>query len=245
MKRFSPDFIINQKTLGLIYLLRPRCTGEIGNFWNQFYLKSSPEKARLDTLKFRLFNKKYKNIFLNGHKLRCPALVKKHRLEICKYFQFPNSFLRKWTFLINNFKKNYGEIIGIHMRRGDFKWAIRGDYYLSPMEYSSILKNKVKADFKNCLVIIFSEDQFLDTSLWEELKDCFSFTNMILNNGSELDDLCGLMFCDKIIGPKVSTFSRWAAFAGNKSWAGVGRKTLENKGPLDFIDCPIPWDYKL
>ena len=75
------------------------------------------------------------------------------------------------------------------MRRGDFKWSIRCDYNLSPSEYAITLKNKVKADYENALVILFSEDQFLTSSEWDEVKNAFNFTNITINNGSEIDDL--------------------------------------------------------
>ncbi len=243
-KLFPDNLLTNESFLNLIYLIRPRkITGEFYVFWNHYHRVGTPEKARLDNNEFRIFNEKHEKLFLNGHKLRCPHWVEKHRLEICKYFKFPDSYLYKWKNLINNFKKNYKEIIGVHMRRGDFKSSIRGDYYLSPAEYAITLKNKVKADYENSIVILFSEDQFLTSSEWDEVKNAFNFTNITINNGSELDDLCGLMFCDKILGPTVSTFSRWAAYAGNKPWAGIGRNTLKYSEPLDFIKCPIPWSY--
>lgn len=244
-KKIPSDVILNKLSLRLIHFFRPKFTGEFANFWSQYYLKGDTEKVRLDSKGFIKFKNKYNNIFLNGHKLRCPELVKKHRTKICQYFQFPNSYMNKWNFLIKNFKNKYSEVIGLHMRRGDFKWAIRGEYFLTPSEYASILKNKVEADFKNTLIIIFSEDKFLNLEEWEDIKSCFSFTNFILNNGTELDDLCGLMFCDRIVGPTVSTFSRWSAFAGNKYWAGLGRKTLEDSNNLAFKKCPIPWDYQI
>ena len=63
--------------------------------------------------------------------------------EICKYFTIPSSYSYKWEQLKNNWKENYNEVIGLHMRRGDFITAMRGDFYLSPSEYASILRNKL------------------------------------------------------------------------------------------------------
>ena len=76
-----------------------------------------------------------------------------------------------------------------------------------------------------------------------ELKKAFSDFNFILNNGSIIDDLSGLMACDKIIGPSTSTFSKWAAFAGYKDWAGICRISLKESNALKFFRCPIPWNY--
>ena len=243
LPNYPNNFLANETPLNIINKLRPRITGKIGNFWNQFYDIGNPEDMRIDTKKFESFCKSHKNIFLNGYKLRCNNWVKKHRNEICKYFKIHNSYYFKWQKLINFWKKEYSEIIGIHMRRGDYKTAIRGNFYLSPDEYTFILKNLVNIDFKKSLIILFSEDRFTDDNEWENLNNSFSFSNFILNNGTILDDLTGLVFCDKIIGPKTSTFSKWAAFYGNKYWAGISRKSLTDLQILEFKKISIPWDY--
>tara|TARA_B100000212_G_C27285895_1_gene495155 strand:- start:15 stop:926 length:912 start_codon:yes stop_codon:yes gene_type:complete len=242
LPNYPNNFLANETPLNIINKLRPRITGEIGNFWNQSYGKGNPELMRIDTEKFRSFCNRHNTIFLNGYKLRCNSWVKNHRNEICKYFKIHDSYYYKWKKLISIWKKEYSEIIGIHMRRGDFKTAMRGDYYLSPSEYAFILKNFVDIDFKKSLIILFSEDRFFNQE-WENLNNSFSFTNFIVNNGSILDDLTGLIFCDKIIGPKTSTFSKWAAFYGNKIWAGLGRKSLTDMLQLEFKKVEVPFDY--
>ena len=239
------NLLTKNKTLSLINFLRPRNTGQMGIFWNQSWGKGNSEDVRLDSLRFKDFNSKNKIIFLNGFKLICPDLVKKHRIEICKYFQLPLSYLDKWKFLINSFRENYSSIIGLHIRHGDFKTAMRGEYYLTSKEYAQIIHNRLQIEFRNSLFIIFSDERFIKQSDWEDLKSSFNFTNIILSNGTILDDLCGLMHCDKIIGPMTSTFSRWPAFAGNKEWAGLRRSSLYDNKAIKFITCPIPWGYKI
>ena len=240
---YPNDFFANEKQLNFINKFRPRMTGTFGNFWSQQYGKGDAENMRLDTEKFKLFSERHNKVFLNGYKLRCNSWVNKHREEICKYFKIQESYYDKWQKLINFWKIEYSEIIGIHMRRGDFKTAMRGDFYLTPKEYAFILRNFVDIDHKKSLIILFSDDRFTNANEWLNLNDAFSFTNFILNNGSILDDLSGLISCDKIIGPKTSTFSRWAAFYGNKYWAGINKKTLVENKLLDFMKSPIPWDY--
>lgn len=240
---YPKNYLANEISLNVLNKIRPRNTGIFFNFWNQHYGKGSPEEMRTDSKKFREFVKRNNIIFLNGYKFRCPIWVKKHRKEICKYFEIPSSYSYKWEQLKNNWKENYNEVIGLHMRRGDFITAMRGDFYLSPSEYASIFINKLNIDYKNVLIIIFSEDNFKEKLDWEEFKTAFSFTNFFLNNGSIIDDLSGLISCDRIIGPETSTFSKWAAFSGNKPWCGISRDSLNSKKELSFINCPIPWDY--
>jgi len=239
----SSKLLSRELTLKTINKFRPRMTGEFHNFWNEHYGVGDKERMRLDSTKFKIFCSKHKNIILNGYKLRCPNWVAKHRIEICKYFEVPQSYLYKWNKLVLNWKNNYSEIIGVHMRRGDFKTAMRGDFYFSPEEYASTLRKIKDINFKDNLVILFSEDRFTTFNSWEKVKNAFSDFNFLLNNGSILDDLSGLIACDKIIGPHTSTFSRWAAYAGNKEWAGIGRESLHDDIPLEFSRCPIPWNY--
>ena len=51
------------------------------------------------------------------------------------------------------------------------------------------------------------------------------------------------MACDRVIGPATSTFSRWAAFAADREWAGIRREFLENGQAVEFVTSPVPWDY--
>ncbi len=230
-------------SLSTIHKLRPRNTGKFLNFWSQHYGKGDFEEMRLDSNNFRKFISSNNNIFLNGYKLTCTDWVRKYRTNICEYFKVPLSYSYKWTQIIKVWKEKYSEIIGIHMRRSDFATAMRGDFYLSASEYADILKKRTDIDFKKALILIFSEDRFIKKTEWDQLNDSFSFSNYILNNGTVLDDLTGLMQSDRIIGPKTSTFSRWCAFAGNKEWAGIDRKSIQKNNLLEFMKCPIPFDH--
>tara|TARA_Y100001968_G_C19347912_1_gene713080 strand:- start:53 stop:988 length:936 start_codon:yes stop_codon:yes gene_type:complete len=229
-------------SLSALHKLRPRNTGCLSIFWSQHYGKGFSENMRLDSNDFKNFIKNNETIILNGYKLLCTEWVKKHRSKICEYFKVPLSYSFKWDHLTKNWKDKYSEIIGIHMRRSDFATAMRGDYYLSPNEYAKILKERTDIDFKKSIFIIFSEDRFIQNKDWEDIKSAFSFTNFILNNGTILDDLTGLISCDRIIGPKTSTFSRWSAFAGDNQWAGIERESINKTNLLEFTKCPIPFD---
>tara|TARA_Y100001970_G_C14110203_1_gene790444 strand:+ start:280 stop:1215 length:936 start_codon:yes stop_codon:yes gene_type:complete len=242
LKNLPDNLLANKFTLNTLNKLRPRLTGPFSIFWNQHYGKGSFEDVRLDSNNFKYFIKQNNTIILNGYKFICTDWVKKYRPEICEYFKVPQSYTHKWQKLIRVWKEKFSEIIGIHMRRGDFETAMRGDFYLSPYEYAKILKERTDIDYKKTLILVFSEDKFIKKSDWENFQSAFSFTNFILNNGTIIDDLTGLMHTDRIIGPKTSTFSRWCGFIGNKPWAGIGRKSINKKNILQFKRCPIPFE---
>ena len=198
---------------------------------------------RLDGEAFRAFNDRRDLVILNGFKLRCTDWVRKHKDEVCRYFELPLSLRNKWTILRAAWRARYSEVIGIHMRLTDFKTAGGGRYFLSAFEYVQLLRECVDFDPQTSLIVIFSDEKFRNDARYGEVELAFSGLTTYVNQGDLADDLCGLMACDRLLGPATSTFSRWAAFAGNRPWAGLGREMLDNRKPLEFVVAPVPWDY--
>lgn len=228
--------------LSLLHKIRPRMTGTLGPFWNQYYGKKNPDEMRLDSAEFRKFQEHHDPVIINGFKLRCVDWVKKHKLEICKYFAPPASLREKWALLHSSLRRSHSEVIGVHMRGKDFRTAAGGRYYLAPQEYASVLQ-KLDFDAGEILFILFSDERYGSDYQFSELKSAFHGFEFILNRGDILDDLCGLMACDRIIGPLSSTFSRWAAFATDRPWLGINQEFLTCDGRPEFKKAVIPWDY--
>ncbi len=99
--------------------------------------------------------------------------------------------------------------IGVHIRRGDYKSWLNGRYYFSFEIYRDVCE-RIKSEFpgRKCRFFISSAEA-VDPEIFPE-SEYFS-----LENGSSAEDLYALSKCDYIIGPP-STFSRWAAFYGDK-----------------------------
>ena len=55
LPNYTNNFLANETRLNIINKLRPRITGEIGNFWNQCYGKGNPEDMRIDIKNLNLF----------------------------------------------------------------------------------------------------------------------------------------------------------------------------------------------
>lgn len=116
---------------------------------------------------------------------------------------------------INKYKKEGYFIIGVHIRRGDYKTWENGKYYFDFEEYRNFMYklSEIYQDKKTAFFI--STNEKYDQSLFSD------FTLVNMNNTTAAHDLYSLSLCDRIIGP-LSTFSRWA------SWYG--------KVPLAFIE---------
>ena len=109
--------------------------------------------------------------------------------------------------MIETFKKK-NVVIGVHIRRGDYKFAYNGKYYFEFEDYVDILK-KIQNSYATELRFILVSNETIPIARFNEL-DC-----TILNSDSPSEDNYILSKCDLIIGPP-STFSAWAALVGNK-----------------------------
>lgn len=100
-------------------------------------------------------------------------------------------------------------IIGVHIRRGDYATWRNGDYFYSQEQYLRMCNIVTKEFGGNKIKFFLSSNEKIDGSIFNS-DEFFS-----LSESSPSKDLYALSLCDFIIGPP-STFSRWAAFYGDK-----------------------------
>jgi len=145
-----------------------------------------------------------------GWKYRSERIyLEEHKNSIRKLFTPKSDVVRRCNEVVNVVKNNR-YLVGVHIRRGDYKNFLNGVYYFENEIYknymnmiSLVLKKMSKKDV--CFVIC-SEDK-IDLIDFSEL-DCFQ-----LPFSTIMDDLYCLSLCDYIIGPP-STFTMWASFYG-------------------------------
>lgn len=95
-------------------------------------------------------------------------------------------------------------IIGVHIRRGDYKTAYEGKYWYEDNVYTFYM-NQMQMLLSNCIFYISSNEV-----ISSEFKK-FPLSEKPVNNAAA--DLYALSQCDYIIGPP-STFNCWASFIG-------------------------------
>lgn len=114
----------------------------------------------------------------------------------------------------NNIRQRFAKekkdiTIGVHIRRGDYATWRNGDYFYSQEQYHNICEN-LKKEFPDKQIRFFlSSNEKIDKTIFHS-DEYFS-----LSQSAPPEDLYALSLCDYIIGPP-STFSRWAAFYGDK-----------------------------
>ncbi|NIY75450.1 hypothetical protein HED22_07330 [Thalassospira sp. HF15] len=237
--------LFSEKLIEKLRVLRPRKTGVTGPIWSQYWQKGTDnsEKMRLDTKEFADFCRRRDVVILNGFKLKCPSWVVKHQDAIREYFRPPESICRKWKTIISEQRNKFDIVVGIHMRSTDFKYAQGGRYYLSPQEYVKVIQERIDWGDTKPFFLIFSDESYNSNEEFKELSQAFEEIPHMFYHGSEIDDLTGLMHCDRIVCAATSTYARWAAFAGKADWIGVTRQVLTDTNNLEFQPHPYPWDY--
>lgn len=97
-------------------------------------------------------------------------------------------------------------VVGIHIRRGDYKTWANGKYYYSFDQYSNFCKQFLKTHPNSSISFFLSSNEDIPFDVFKDF-DTFS-----IKLGA-IEDLYALSKCNYIIGPP-STFSRLASFMG-------------------------------
>lgn len=153
--------------------------------------------------------KNQKKLYFDGWLFRNPEGIKKYRKEIINYFQPQNKIKRNINYKIKELRSTYNHIIGVHIRKGDYKVFDDGKLYLNDKEVNKILNEYLEKFKKNkektCFLICSDEKINLNN---------FPGLNILQNKGNLIEDLFILAKTDIIIGSN-STFGAFASYYGN------------------------------
>lgn len=130
--------------------------------------------------------------------------------------------------------ESFDFVIGIHMRRGDYKTHFSGKFYYSNDDYIMILdflKNKFSSN-RVCFFVCSNEPIS---------KKIRKYNNVIIaNNSSPSNDLFLLGQCNLIIGPP-SSFSAWASYFYNVKLGFVEDLTQLEKMKFEVAKLSPPF----
>jgi hypothetical protein len=129
---------------------------------------------------------------------------------------------------------NDGIIIGVHVRRGDYKEFLDGKFYYEDDVYLDKIQQLVTLIGKPYKIIIFTNDPVFNLPAYQE-----KFDNVVLSSNPTVVDHYLMSKCTYIIGP-FSTFSLWASFIGSTPHYRIDNK--EEVIRLDkFRICKGTW----
>jgi hypothetical protein len=141
------------------------------------------------------------------HQKDVSALLE-YKQQIRMLFEPAMRYRNRVDNLFTEICRRYDIIIGIHIRRGDYREFHGGAYYYDDEEYKWYI-NALKNLFpQNNVCFYLSSDQpFVKTAYCE-------YETVSLQNSAMVEDLYALSKCHFILGPP-SSFSMWASFIGN------------------------------
>lgn len=151
--------------------------------------------------------------------------------EIVKQLFRPNNdILERVNPLFEKYKMNDYFIVGVHIRRGDYKTWEKGIYYYSFETYLHYMK-QIESLYKDKKVCFYlASNERIPKKMFKD------FHHINFEDANAATDLYALSLCNRLIGPP-STFSRWASFVNHVPLHFIFDPSEEIKSDNQF--CPI------
>lgn len=136
----------------------------------------------------------------------------KHKDEIRQYFAINEELVRETSAEFDRKRRDFDSIIGVHIRRGDYKTWADGRYFYNDETYISFIQQLSNLLFQQKILFVVCSNADLDQSKYETIEtDNLKFW---FPKKDSINELNLLSKCDRIIGPP-STYSHWASFYGD------------------------------
>ncbi len=164
------------------------------------------------------------NMYFTGWLFRNPIGIEKYRNQIVEAFRPIDYIQNRVDKIISNLKMNYENIIGLHIRQGDYKVFRNGKYLINQNRVAEICHQyleKNSFDSKNTVFLITSDGMIENEN--------FANLQIYISKENAVTDLFLLSKTKAIIGSD-SSFGHFSAWYGN-----IPHIVLKNEA--------IDWDY--
>jgi len=173
---------------------------------------------------------------INDWHFRNHGALARHHDEIVGLLSLKKEFYNKPVEIISGIRKAHPgiEIIGVHIRRGDYQTYSNGRWFYPDGVYASLMREAAAASPATPAFLICSDEP----ANLVFFKQC----GMVVyaGPGHKIEDLAALSLCDKIMGPP-STYSWWAAFVSNIPLWHVWDASQPAKSPNFIMLSPSDW----
>lgn len=141
---------------------------------------------------------------------RNPGALLRQRSSICRILAPKEEFVVRPRGFAESVHAGSLPVVGVHVRRGDYRQFYGGRYFFSDEEYARYMEMAYRSFPNGCRFVMVS-DEPLDTDFFAQRG-----LDIHLFHGDDFrEDLVMLSLCDYIMGP-WSTFSWWAAYYGGR-----------------------------
>ncbi|NNK80588.1 MAG: hypothetical protein HKO93_03735 [Flavobacteriales bacterium] len=153
-----------------------------------------------------LLRKKRRLIFIDSWGHEKPQ-VELDRSILSELFKPKKTAQQKVEDFVLDKRKDYDLLVGIHIRRGDYKDYKDGIYYYSDNQYAHLMQQIEVQNPDKKIGFILCSNTATDLDKYRPLEV------FRLEDAGMIEDLQALSQCDYILGPP-STYSMWASFVG-------------------------------
>lgn len=136
------------------------------------------------------------------------AALYKHQEECRRFISPKNTYISAAEKVLHDLKATGHPLVGVHIRRTDYKTWFRGKYYYDTAVYEKAMCDIVKLFPNGVRFVVCSDEKFSAADFPSLPEDCLYFSE-----NSFVTDFVLLASCDYLIGPP-STFSGYASFYG-------------------------------
>ena len=156
--------------------------------------------------------------------------LQKYHSQITAYFKPIEPYWSNIKHYSKEIKNEYpgAVVIGVHIRRGDYKEWADGMWYFEDDAFAMYLQNIERELLPKKSVFVVCSNEDVDFRNYENLT-------LRKSTGHIIEDMYILAECDYIIGPH-STYSMWASFYGQKPLYKM-RKDKTEFSISDFKVC--------
>lgn len=173
-----------------------------------------PQKVIVYQMKLSKINKRYydyrnKIHYIHNWYYRNYLALEKHQDQIRDFFGVKEQYVKQAQDNLKFLRKSGDILVAVHIRRGDYASWRNGQFLYDFSFYKRWIEevnNELKSINKRGKFIVFSNALIPSDFL-------ISNAEIVISNGSSIEDQYIMSKCDYIIGPP-STFSWWAAFMG-------------------------------
>lgn len=183
--------------------------------------RNDQNNDELDLNNDKIKKNKGKLYLLNGWLFRDKKNPAKFHGDLKEIFKPKEEYLSEIETIMSNCLSKGDIVVGVHIRRGDYREYCGGKYFLDDVTYLNRMK-AVEANFlaegKKCVFLISSNEK-IDL-------DNFSSVQVVMGNGGLITDLYSLSQTDYLIGPP-STFTMWASFYGQVPLLAIDKEKAD------------------
>ena len=142
---------------------------------------------------------------LFGRFFRDYQAIEDQKDVVRKFFTPTNRITNEVGIFLSGLRGKDCVLVGVHIRKGDYRYFKSGKYNYSIEQYMGILNSIFHSVFREKAVYVICSNEHVDINTLEMPYKIYK------HEGTPQEDLYCLSCCDYIIGPP-STFSLWASF---------------------------------